>query len=106
MMNVVIFIGAIVTSIFFYRLRCRRPFRYGLAELLVGVAVIYFTLWPVETNYLLLVQGEPGLGETFLVKSVGVLAGIYVLVRGLDNMSRALPSSWEPWWKRLFHVSR
>jgi hypothetical protein len=68
----------------------------------VGFAVIYFVLSPVETNYLLLESGEPGLSETFLPKAVGILAGIYVLVRGLDNMSRDLPVSWSAWWNQLF----
>jgi hypothetical protein len=67
-----------------------------------GVAVIYFVLTPVETNYLLQVAGEPGLHETFLPKTVGILAGVYVIVRGLDNMSRELPASWALWWNRLF----
>jgi hypothetical protein len=26
----------------------------------------------------------------------------FVLVRGLDSMSRALSVSWVPWWPRLF----
>jgi hypothetical protein len=49
---------AILTGFGFYSFRCRKPFWYGVAETLIGVAV---------------------------------LAGVYVLVRGLDNMGRALP---------------
>jgi hypothetical protein len=102
MVRALLFVLAIASGIFFYRLRCRKPFIYGCVEISVGIVVIYFTLYPVETNYLLLVAGEPGLAQTFLPRLVGILAGIYIIVRGLDNMSRALPSHWAPWWTRLF----
>jgi hypothetical protein len=102
MITSIIFIAAIVASVSLYWLRCRKPFLYGIGELFLGLIVIYVVLFPTETNYLLLAKGEPGWRETWLPKSAGVLAGIYVLVRGLDNMSRELPSSWVPWWKRLF----
>jgi hypothetical protein len=100
--KLLIFLFAIAAGVVFYSVRCRRPFWYGIAECFVGVAVIYFVLYPVETNYLLLVNGEPGLKELWPSKTIGVFAGVYVLVRGLDNMSRALPLSWIPMWKQLF----
>jgi hypothetical protein len=52
MIKLIIFFGAIAASIFFYRVRCRKPFLYGIAELLVWGVIIYFVLFPVETNYL------------------------------------------------------
>jgi len=35
--------------------------------------------------------------------SVGALAGIYVMVRGLDNIEKGLPPQSQNKWKRLFH---
>jgi hypothetical protein len=102
----IIFFAAVAAAFVFYSVRCRKPFWYGAAEALVGLAVIYIVLYPVETNYLLLAAGEPGLSEVWLSKATGILAGVYVLVRGLDNMSRALPRRWAPWWNRLFPSDR
>ncbi len=105
-MRLIIFFAAVAAGFVFYRFRCRKPFWYGCAEALVGIAVIYIVLYPVETNYLLLEAGEPGASEVWLSKATGILAGIYVLVRGLDNMSRELPPRWVPSWKRLFPSGR
>ena len=44
--------------------------------------------------------------QTFLelsaTKLIGVMAGIYIIVRGLDNVDRGLPLSWRPHWDRAF----
>jgi hypothetical protein len=105
-MTLIIFFASIAAGLVFYSIRCRKPFWYGTAEAVVGLAVIYIVLYPVETNDLLLVAGEPGLKEVWLSKAIGLLAGVYVMVRGLDNMSRDLPPPWMPWWDRLFPRKR
>jgi hypothetical protein len=101
----IIMFTAIAAGVVFYGIRCRKPFWYGCAEALVGIAVIYIVLYPVETNYLLIAEASTG-SDVLLSKAVGILAGVYILVRGLDNMSRELPTRWVPWWGRLFPVSR
>jgi hypothetical protein len=105
-MNLIMLFVAIAAGVVFYSVRCRKPFWYGCAEALVGIAVICIVLYPVETNYLLLEAGEPSGTEVWISKATGVLAGIYVLVRGLDNMSRDLPPRWVPWWRRFFPSGR
>jgi hypothetical protein len=37
--------------------------------------------------------------------AVGILAGIYILVRGMDNMDKDLPPNWRRTWDRLFPKS-
>jgi hypothetical protein len=93
---------AIAAGVLFYGIRCRKPFWYGCAEALVGISVIFIVLYPVETNYLLLAAGEPSGSQVWISKATGILAGVYVLVRGLDNMSRELPPRWVPIWRYLF----
>jgi hypothetical protein len=98
----IIFFTVIAAGFVFYSIRCRKPFWHGCAEAVVGVAVIYIVLYPVETNHLLLVAGEPSGSQVWLSKATGVVAGVYVLAHGLDNISRALPQRWIPSWNRLF----
>jgi hypothetical protein len=88
-------IGILVTvclGLFFYGLRCRWQLAYGLV-LAVALAVIFLTFYP-QTSYLLL-NADPPWGGWLLQKSVGVTSGIYVMVRGLDNIDKGLcPSTW------------
>src|SRR5258707_14217404 len=99
------FIGiaaTILVGLCFFSLRCRAPFWYGMFEVLVSMAVIWFVFFPVSTSYLRLIAPGPGPFETAFANSVGLLAGIYILVRGLDNMDRDLPSLWRPLSDKLF----
>src|SRR5436309_5453299 len=83
----------------FYLLRRRHRLAYGLIEVGIGIVVISLTIFP-QTSYLLL-QEEPLFGW-LLLKSAGVSAGIYVLVRGLDNVEQGLTKSWRTRWDRAF----
>jgi hypothetical protein len=75
---------------------------YGLIEIIVSIAVISFVFFPVTSSNLRPIA--PGLSalEIALANSVGLLAGIYVLVRGLDNVDRGLPERWRPVWDKVF----
>jgi len=42
----------------------------------------------------------------FLSKGVGALAGIYVMVRGLDNIEKGLPPKMRAKWVSTFYGSR
>jgi hypothetical protein len=96
-------IGIVITiflGIFFYVMRCRWQLAYGVFEVLVSLVVISLTFYP-PTTYL--VVAEFSWQGWFLSKSVGVLAGIYVMVRGLDNIEKGLPPAWQDKWMRAFH---
>src|SRR5258707_9921734 len=84
----------------FYVMRCRWQLAYGVFELLVSSAIIFLTFYP-QTSYLLL--EEFSWQGWLLSKIVGALAGIYVMVRGLDNIEKGLPPQPLDKWKRLFH---
>jgi hypothetical protein len=100
-------IGIFVTfclGLFFYWLRCRWRLVYGLVELVVALAVIFLTFCPQTPNYLSDSQVPPWWGW-LLSKSVGASAGIYVMVRGLDNIHNGLPPKWRCKWDRIFPVT-
>ena len=90
---------AVALSVGLYRLRGIQPFWYGCIEIGVGLVVLIFTFVPT-THYLAFD------GQTFLelgaAKLIGVMAGIYIIVRGLDNVDRGLPPRWRHHWDRAF----
>jgi hypothetical protein len=84
----------VVCGLLFYGLRCRYQFVYGLIELGAALIIISLTFFP-QNNYLGLAAGPSWLGW-FLSSGVGISAGIYVLVRALDNIEKGWPPHrWE-----------
>lgn len=79
--------------------RALAPFWYGSLEIAVGLLVVIFTLIP--TSHPLLVQA-PTFIESMGARAIAFMAGIYIIVRGLDNMERDLPVSWRGVWDHLF----
>ena len=98
-MAIVYILLSIVAALFFFQLRWRRPFAYGLFEFAVGLIGLTLTFYP-QTTYLITDEASP-FGIT-LSHGVAIVGGIYLLVRGLDNMERGLPRSWRPHWHALF----
>jgi hypothetical protein len=96
-------VGIILTialGVYFYVVRCRWQLVYGAIEILAALVIIFVTFYP-QTNYLLL--AESSWQGWLLRKGVGALAGMYVMVRGLDNIEKGLPLRWHGGWKRLFY---
>ena len=84
--------------------RCRMPLAYGIAELCVGFVSVYLSVNAGKGPQALLASGgDPIYG--LATRAIGILGGIYILVRGMDNVDKGLPSSW--WsrrvWDRFFH---
>jgi hypothetical protein len=85
---------------FFYGLRCRLRLCYGLLELMVAFIIIYLTFHPLRIN---LADLEPPLSNWLLSKSVGFLAGVYIMIRALDNIEKGLPPHLRASWHRVFY---
>ena len=85
---------------FFYGLRCRLRLCYGVLELMVAFIIIYLTFHPLRIN---LADLEPPLWDWLLSKSVGFLAGVYVMIRALDNIEKGLPPHLRASWHRVFY---
>ncbi|MGD0027098.1 MAG: hypothetical protein ABSC37_21165 [Xanthobacteraceae bacterium] len=91
-------------GLLFYGLRCRCQLVYGMFELVVALAVIVVTFYPHAQASPLLVEGPSWWGGP-LSHIIGVTAGIYVMVRGLDNIDKGLPPKWRGKWDRIFFGS-
>jgi hypothetical protein len=73
----------ILAGVIFFLLRCRNPLVYGITEVGVGIASISASANPNVNNRVLTLLG-----------------GIYILVRGLDNMDKRLKD--QRVWNRVF----
>ena len=89
----------IIGGLFFYWLRCRFRFWYGLCEIVVAVVVIYLSFVPPYTAMAL---ADMSLSRLQMSKAIGILGGVYILVRGMDNVDQDLPSKWRSLWDRTF----
>jgi len=79
-------------GILLYLARSRRRLLYGFAEFFIGFITAINVLVPTSFNYAAL---QP-------LAYLQVLGGLYIMVRGLDNIARALPRRIEPYWRRIF----
>lgn len=76
--------------LFWYRQRFRLS--YGVFEFIVGVMMTYYVFFP-NFSYVAL----------SVVEGIQILGGLYVMVRGLDNVSKGVEGTrLEPLWKKLF----
>jgi hypothetical protein len=91
-------IGACV-SVWLYKLRRTHLFRYGCIEIAVGLVVQFFAFVPLKPSISLNPQTPLDLG---ILTALGVLGGIYIIVRGLDNIEHDLPPTWRPRRDRWF----
>jgi hypothetical protein len=89
----------IVAGVIFYWLRCRLRFWYGLWEVVVAFVIIYITFVP---PYTVVVLADMSPSRLLLSKGVGILGGIYLIVRGIDNMDEDLPPKWRRIWDGVF----
>lgn len=77
-----------------YRMRCRRLGTYGLVEIGVGL----FTAVLMANQ--MFGTPIPGIFSIILPQ----IAALYVMVRGLDNIQKALPDGrFKEWWDRHFY---
>jgi energy-converting hydrogenase Eha subunit A len=70
-----------------YWLRGRMPFVYGILETVVGTLAIFYAI-----------QSPAALPA----KLIALLGGLYIVVRGLDNMDKGLPNPLRSTWDRWF----
>src|SRR5579871_2210858 len=88
----------IAAAALLFELRRRRPFVYGVFEFVVGLIGLTLTFYP-QTTYLL--TEEASASGLILSRGIAIVGGIYLLVRGIDNMERDLPRRWRSHWESL-----
>jgi hypothetical protein len=69
-----------------YRIRGTHPVAYGIVEILTGIATISFVI-----------SASP-FGD-ITAKVLGLIGGVYVIVRGLDNANKGIPDEVRYWWR-------
>jgi hypothetical protein len=77
---------ALILGLSFFWLRCRSPLTYGIIEVTVSIEAVSFAIQAPADN--------------LLAKLLGLLGGIYVLVRGLDNVDKGLKR--RQLWEKIF----
>jgi hypothetical protein len=82
---------AMLLSGCFYWLKRRSPLFYGLLELFVAMISIWSSVL-IQTDNL-------------FAKTLSLLGGIYIFVRGLDNINKGVPASFERVWSFIFGPS-
>jgi hypothetical protein len=81
-------IPAIAIGLLLYRLRGARPLLYGIMEISVSILVIFVSIGTPSTHP--------------LNKIVAIIGGVYILIRGMDNIEKGLPARWRSPWERVF----
>jgi hypothetical protein len=91
----------VFTSLLLFRLRARYRFWYGTLEMFVGIAAIRTAVHTGQQ----ISQNAPPI-DLVLPRVLTVLSGVYVIIRGLDNMTQKLPDSLHKLWDLWFPGSR
>jgi hypothetical protein len=74
----------IAAGAFFYWLRGRCRWVYGIVEIAVALLIIFLIWFP--HGYRLLSVGGETFWDIFLSKTVSIFVGVYAFVRGCDNL--------------------
>jgi uncharacterized membrane protein HdeD (DUF308 family) len=102
LVTALLLVGALTIGAALYGLRCHWRLLYGSLEIVTGLVVIFFIRHPQRYGYLLLDGPDPSALGVFLSSTVTILAGVYIIVRGFDNIDQSLPVRWRAGWDRLF----
>jgi hypothetical protein len=78
----------VAVAILLYGMRTRYPLVYGIIEVIVGISAIISVL-PKQ---------PPAENAVVYAELLSVSAGMYVIVRGLDNINKAIPERFHDLW--------
>ena len=88
-------IAILLVGLLFFWWREHSRLSYGLFEAMVGLLIASQSIVTLPAPY-----------ELSTAKSIQLLGGLYVMVRGLDNIDRGIDDTrLGIWWKHLFRVS-
>jgi rRNA-processing protein FCF1 len=85
-------IALLLAGLLFFWWRERDHLSYGLFEVMIGLLISSQSIVTLPSPY-----------ELSTAKSIQLVGGLYVMVRGLDNVDRSIEDTrLGGWWKRLF----
>jgi hypothetical protein len=96
-------IPAMVSGPILYLFRSRLPFAYGLLEVVASWTIISLA---IELPNTMPASGDPKNWVPILGKIANILGGLYITVRGLDNMDKGIPRLYRGVWNSFFHGSK
>ena len=89
-------IALLLAGLLFFWWRERDRLSYGLFEVMIGLLISSQSIVTLPAPY-----------ELSTAKSIQLVGGLYVMVRGLDNIDRSVEDTrFGGWWKRLFRSGR
>jgi hypothetical protein len=96
-------LAAVIAALVLYWLGCRRRLYYGMIELVVALTVMVLAFYP-QTVGNVLVNGAytPSALGSLIAKLIPLSAGVYIFVRGLDNIEAGMSAASRSKWKRWF----
>jgi hypothetical protein len=101
-MDIAVTVFWVVVAVAFYRVRCRSRLLYGALEVAAGIGVIIIGEFPPNA---IAAATTWTLGSR-AAHMLALMGGVYIVVRGLDNIEQALPGRWRPAWRRIFGDAR
>jgi len=89
-------IALLLAGLLFFWWRERDRLSYGLFEVMIGLLISSQSIVTLPAPY-----------ELSTAKSIQLVGGLYVMVRGLDNIDRSVDDTrFGGWWRRLFRSGR
>ena len=89
----------VVVAMVFYRIRCASRLLYGAVEIVAGIVTIVLGEFP---PYAVLTSDTTWTMGSRAAHMLTLMAGVYLVVRGLDNIGQDLPDWLRPAWRRIF----
>jgi hypothetical protein len=103
MMEIAVTVFWVVVAVAFYRIRCWSRLLFGAMEVAAGIGVIVIGEFP--PNAVVTAANTWTLGSR-AAHILALMGGVYIVVRGLDNIDQALPERWRPAWRRVLGDTR
>ncbi|MGE0257305.1 MAG: hypothetical protein AB7H71_16840 [Alphaproteobacteria bacterium] len=102
-MEIAVTVFWVVVAVAFYRVRRWNRLVFGAIEVAAGIGVIVIGEFPPSAI--------AGAAESWTLGSraahlLALMGGVYIVVRGLDNIDQGLPGRWRPAWGRVFGKTR
>ena len=92
-------VGCIVLGLLFYGLQRKRPGWYGAIEILAALVVFFLAFYPASIG---ITEKNTPWFAPYVFRGYGMIAGIYLFVRGMGNIYDSLSAKWRAKWDCIF----
>src|SRR6516162_1052724 len=92
-------IGCIALGLVFYGLQSNRPSWYGGVEIFVAIVVFFLAFYPSSIG---ITEKDTPWFAPYVFRGYGIIAGVYLFVRGMGNIYESLSQKWQSRWDCIF----